>query len=91
MIDTFITKEMLKDYAIIVAIVFALVQFTKEIGWLAKVPTRLYSAVVSLLVVSYAFAMSGEFSAVNIPLYIFTSIFVSATTNGVYDLATKTP
>ena len=90
MIENFITADMLKDYAILVTIVFAVVQFTKELGWLAKVPTRLYSAIIALLVIVYSYMLFAEFVPEHIPLYIFTAIFISATANGVYDLATKT-
>ena len=89
MIESFITAEMLQDYVLVVTIVFAIVQFTKELGWLAKVPTRLYSAVISLLVLVYAQLLFTEFVVMHIPLYIFTAIFVSATSNGVYDLSRK--
>ena len=87
MIDTFITTEMLKDYVLLVTIVFAVVQFTKELGWLKKVPTRLYSTIIALLVLIYAQLLFAEFVPAHIPLYIFTAIFISATSNGVYDLA----
>lgn len=89
MIETFITVDMLKDYVLLVTIVFAVVQFTKELGWLKKVPTRLYSAIIALLVLIYAQLLFGTFVASYVPLYVFTAIFISATSNGVYDLANK--
>lgn len=90
MIEDFITSDMLKDYAMLVTIVFAVVQFTKELGYLRKIPTRLYSAVIALLIIAYRYLLFYEFVPAHIPLYIFTAIFISATANGVYDLASKT-
>ncbi len=89
MIDSFITPEMLNDYVILLTLILAFVQFTKEFGWIKKIPTRAYSAAVAFLFVFYRYWLAGELQAAHIPIYLLTAVIISANTNGIYDLATK--
>ncbi len=89
MIETFITPEMLQDYTLLVTIVFVIVQFTKELGFLKRVPTRLYAACISFLIILYSNILFNNFEPSHLPLYAFTAIIISATSNGIYDLAKK--
>jgi len=104
MLETFITREMLAEYMLFVAFVFAIVQFTKEIEFkifglkisFKNIATRVYAFVVAFLLYVYAMILFDTFIWLDLPLYAITAIIVSSTSNGIYDLSSlknklKTP
>jgi len=92
--NTFITWEMLTEYATFVATVFMLVAFTKEFSIVKKIPTQQYSALVAyvgLLTVNiHEVVISGqEFDYWNLILFALSAIAISMFNGAIADKTGK--
>ncbi len=80
--ENFLTWEILKTYASFISIVFMVVEFTKELKFINKIPTKYWSFFVSLMLLVITNVVNNTFEYVDIVLYILTSISISLGSNG---------
>ena len=80
--DSFITWEMLINYTTFVGIVFMVVEFTKEIKGIKKIPTKYWSAFISLVLMIVTNIVLHTFKAEDLLLYLLSSMTISLGANG---------
>jgi hypothetical protein len=81
----FITWEMLKSIGTLAAIVFMVVEFTKEITYIKDIKTKYYSFFIALILILIANFQGETFELINIVLYALSAIAISLTANGISD------
>lgn len=64
-------------------------QLTKNIRFVSKIPTQLWSYIISLVVMYAASFFLGQLTASNAVLIIFNAVLVSLGANGGYDGLTR--
>lgn len=87
--ENFLTWDVLKTYASFISIVFMVVEFTKELKIINKIPTRYWSFFISLILLVLTNAVAGTFKIVDIVLYVLTSISISLGSNGLSNFNNK--
>lgn len=87
--NDFLTWEILKTYASFVTIVFMVVEFTKEIKIINKIPTRYWSFIVSLILLIAVNLVSNTFKPIDIILYMLSSMAISLGSNGLSNFNEK--
>ncbi len=80
--NEFVTWEMLVNYSTLVTIVFMVVEFTKNLKLFDILPTKYYSAIISVLLIVLTHLQGGTFELWNIVLYILSGIVISLSANG---------
>lgn len=80
--DTFITWDILSAYTTFVSIVYMVVEFTKELKFIKKIPTKYFSFIVSLILLLSTNIVNNSFNYIDIILYILTAISISLGANG---------
>lgn len=83
--QAFFTWSILGTYAGAVLATSLLTQFFKEMGFLARVPTRVFSYIVALAMLLGATYFGGAWSIANAALCPFNAAIVSLAANGGYD------
>ncbi len=81
----FVTWELLGTYAGAMAMVGVVTQLTKNIGFISKIPTQLWSYILALVVMYAANFFLGQLTVSNAVLILFNSVIVSLGANGGYD------
>ena len=84
--EQFLTWGMLGDYGIFVFVVFSIVAVTKNFWLIKKLPTRLWSIIVSFVLLLLVNMQAGTFVMWDIVLYGVNSILISLTANGLADV-----
>ena len=84
--EQFLTWEMLGDFETFVFAVFSIVAVSKNFWVIKKIPTRLWSIIVSFVLLLLVNLQAGTFMAWNIALYAVNSILISLTANGLADI-----
>ena len=79
---TFLTWEVLTQYATFVTIVFMVVEFTKELPVIFSIQTKYYSALIAFILILFVQIYQGTFVLFDMVLYILTAISVSLGSNG---------
>lgn len=87
--ENFMTWEVLTTYTTFVAVVYMVVEFTKELKMINKIPTRYWSFLVSLGLLMITNIATGTFEFINIMLYVLTSISISLGSNGLSNFNDK--
>lgn len=87
--NDFLTWEILKTYASFVTIVFMVVEFTKEIKIINKIPTRYWSFIISLILLIAVNLVSNTFRPIDIILYMLSSMAISLGSNGLSNFNEK--
>ena len=87
--EQFLTWDVLKTYASFVAIVFMVVEFTKELKIVKKIPTRYWSFFISFVLLVTTNIVMDSFRAIDIILYVLTSISISLRSNGLSNFNAK--
>lgn len=85
----FVSWSTLATYAGCLAMVTIVTQFTKELGFIKKIPTQLWSYVISLVVLYVAYFFIGELSLSNSFLIPFNGMIVALASNGGFETLTK--
>ena len=85
----FFTWAMLGTYAGAVVAVTLITQLIKEWGIFKKVPTRLVSYVIALVVLLAAASFNGALTVADGALCLFNAVVVSLAANGGFDLVKK--
>lgn len=80
--DNFITWENMMNYTTFVAILYMVVEFTKDIPYIKKIPTKYWSCILSIVMIILTNLVTGNFDYKDILLYILTSISISLGANG---------
>lgn len=79
----FISWDILKEYTSFIAIVFMVVEFTKEMRWIKNFRTKYWSAFISFILLISVNLYFGDFTFWNLILYGLSSIAVSLGANGI--------
>ena len=80
--NSFLTWDVLTTYSTFVAIVFMVVEFTKELKFIKKIPTRYWSFIISSgLLIATNLALK-TFVKEDILLYLLSSVSISLGSNG---------
>lgn len=87
--DNFIQWELLRNYTTFVAIVYMVVEATKGIYLIRKMPTKYYSMLVSFGLLCAVNYVSNTFACEDMILYMLSSISISMGANGVSDFNKK--
>jgi hypothetical protein len=85
MMDNFITWDVLVNYTTFVSIVYMVVEFTKTLPLVKKIPTKYWSFITSFVLIIMTNLAVGSFVAKNILLYSLSSIAISLSANGLSD------
>ena len=80
--DNFITWSVLRTYASFIAIVFMVVEFTKEMKFIKKIKTQYWSFIVSFILLTIVNYVDGDFKWIDLILYVLSSISISLGSNG---------
>lgn len=83
--DSFLTWEVLLTFSGLVGAVYMVVEFTKEIKIINKVPTKYWSFFVALFLLIITNIVTGTFMYKDIVLYLLNSIVISLSSNGLKD------
>lgn len=83
--DTFLTWEVLLTFSGLVGAVYMVVEFTKEIQLIKKIPTRYWSYFIALFLLIATNLVTGTFNYKDIILYLLNAIVVSLSSNGLND------
>ncbi len=87
--EQFLTWDILKDYVTFVGIVLSIVAFTKSAPLINKIPTRLWSFIVSFFLLIVTNIHSLTFDYFDLILYAINAILISASANGISDANKK--
>ena len=85
----FFTWGMLGTYAGAVVAVTLITQLIKEWGIFKKVPTRLVSYVIALVILLAAAAFNGALTVADGALCLFNAVVVSLAANGGFEMITN--
>lgn len=83
--EEFFTWSALGTYAGATLAVTLITQLIKGIGWIDKIPTRITSYVVALIVLIAAAAVAGELTWATAGLAIINAVVVALAANGAFD------
>lgn len=87
--EQFLTWDVLKDYVSFVGIVFSIVAFTKQAPLIKRIPTRLWSFIVTIILLLLVNLHNSTFVYWDIVLYIINAILISSSANGIADANNK--
>lgn len=89
MMENFLTWDVLTTYASFICVVYMVVEFTKDLPIIKKIPTRYWSFFIALiLLIITNFAMK-TFKPMDICLYTLSAISISLGSNGLSDFSFK--
>lgn len=80
--DNFLSWDTLTTYASFVTIVFMVVEFTKGLRYIKKIPTKYWSFFIAFILLTITNIVMGTFRAVDIVIYLLTAISISLGSNG---------
>ena len=83
--NEFFTWTTLGTYAGATLAVALMTQLVKGIGWIERIPTRITSYVVALVVLLAASAVAGELTWATAGLSVINAVVVALAANGAYD------
>ena len=83
--EQFLTWDILKDYVTFVGIVFSIVAFTKSAWLINKIPTRLWSFLVSFLLLLLVNLHESTFEWFDLIIYGINAILISSSANRIAD------
>lgn len=87
--NNFIQWDILRNYTTFVGTVFMVVEATKGIIGIRKIPTKYYSMLVSFALLCAVNYVSNTFAYEDMVLYLLSSISISMGANGVSDFNKK--
>lgn len=87
--EQFLTWDVLKDYVSFVGIVFSIVAFTKQAPLINKMPTRLWSFIVTMALLIAVNVHENNFVYWDLVLYAINAILISSSANGIADANNK--
>ena len=87
--EEFFTWSALGTYAGATLAVTLLTQLVKGVGWIEKLPTRITSYVVALVVLIAAAAVAGELNWSTAGLAVINAVVVGLAANGAFDAVSQ--
>ena len=87
--EQFLTWEMLGTYSGTLGMVLILTQLTKSLPGIRRIPTQLYSYLISLTVMLVTSIFSGRTAASDFVLLIFNAAIAALSANGGYDAVVR--
>lgn len=87
--DGFITWDNMLNYTTFVTILFMVVEFTKSLPLVNKIPTKYWSCILSIIMIIITNIVTGNYNNNDIMLYILTSISISLGANGLSNFGKK--
>lgn len=87
--ENFLTWETLTTYTTFVSMVFMVVEFTKELKYINKIPTKYWSFIIAFLLLTITNIAMSNFRLVDIVIYSLTSISISLGSNGLSNFNKK--
>ena len=81
----FVTWELLGTYAGAMAMTGVITQLTKGVKWISKIPTQLWSYLISLVIMLCANFFLGQLTISEAVLTLFNAGLVSLAANGGYE------
>ena len=85
----FVTWELLGTYAGAMAMTGVITQLTKGVKWISKIPTQLWSYIISMATMLCANFFLGNLTISNAVLILFNACLVSLAANGGYEVIAK--
>lgn len=85
----FFTWDRLGTYAGAAALVALVTQLTKELPYIKKIPTQVWSYILAVLVLIASQVFTGTLSASSAALSLANGVLVSLASNGGYSLITR--
>lgn len=83
--DTFLTWKVLLTFSGLVGAVYMVVEFTKEIKFIKKIPTKYWSFFIAAFLIMMTNVVTGTFNYKDIVLYFLNAIVISLSSNGLND------
>lgn len=83
--DTFLTWKVLLTFSGLVGAVYMVVEFTKEIKLINKIPTKYWSFFIAAFLIMMTNVVTGTFNYKDIILYFLNAIAISLSSNGLND------
>lgn len=83
--DSFLTWEVLLTFSGLVGAVYMTVEFTKELKFISKMPTKYWSYIVALILLIVSNLVIGTFEFKDLVLYLLNAIAISLSSNGLKD------
>lgn len=80
--DNFLSWDTLTTYASFITIVFMVVEFTKGLKYIKKIPTKYWSFFIAFILLTITNIVMGTFRVVDIVIYLLTAISISLGSNG---------
>lgn len=80
--DNFLSWDTLTTYASFITIVFMVVEFTKGLKYIKKIPTKYWSFFIAFILLTITNIVMETFRAVDIVIYLLTAISISLGSNG---------
>jgi hypothetical protein len=89
LLTNLVTWEILATYAGAAAMMLVIVQITKGLPGIVKLPTQLWSYIVALLILYPATYFTAGLTASSALLILFNAAIVSLASNGAFDALKK--
>ena len=80
--ENFLTWDVLTTYASFVSMVFMVVEFTKDLKIIKKIPTKYWSFFIAFILLCATNIVMNTFMVADIILNLLTSISISLGSNG---------
>lgn len=87
--ENFMTWETLLTYTTFVSTIFMVVEFTKELPFIKKIPTKYWSFLISLGLLTIVNVVMKDFKWEDIVLYALSSMAISLGSNGLSNFNKK--
>lgn len=87
--ENFLTWETLTTYTTFVSIVFMVVEFTKELKYVNKIPTKYWSFMIAFVLLIITNIVMNNFNIADVVIYALTSISISLGSNGLSNFNKK--
>lgn len=87
--ESFMTWETLLTYTTFVSTIFMVVEFTKELPFIKKIPTKYWSFLISLGLLIIVNVVMKDFKWEDIVLYALSSMAISLGSNGLSNFNKK--
>lgn len=88
--NEFVTWEFVKTYSGAILTVTLLTQFIKGLGFIEKIPTRIVSYAIAVIVMLLAQIFTGGLTVSAAALTFINAVIVSLAANGTYDACNST-
>lgn len=87
--EEFLTWDVLSTYASFVTIVFMVVEFTKDLKGVKKIPTKYWSFIISFVLMIITNVALSTFHFADLILYALSSMAISLGSNGLNNFNKK--